>query len=335
VVGAIADKLLNDNAKSQVKRILNGPALPTDPNAPKRLVHLAPLTLKQAGPWADCVKSVLLFATDGKFHYWVDPNHLEFEVPCVNFGSAEERARMEDYVRRNWDDCSYAPPPNGLELGCHNTYHFDDVAIQRSTFDRNDKGTNNHDLIAAITAAIAVLSDKPAPPPFSIVDKREALLLLAHFMGDLHQPLHVGAIYLDAEGKPVDPDMAKWVDPATDSVGGNAISDENISLHREWDDIPTDIGESWTSELLTLAKAVPATQGPIDGWPKAWATDTLHAAQEVFKGLKFSPNVSGPFKWAVGFDDRTAYLRQMDEIKRQQLAKGGARLAQILNAIWP
>ena len=63
-----------------------------------------------------------LFATDGKFHYWVDPNHLEFEVPCVNFSSAEERARMEDYVRRNWDDCSYAPPPNGLELGCHNTY---------------------------------------------------------------------------------------------------------------------------------------------------------------------------------------------------------------------
>jgi hypothetical protein len=29
------------------------------------------------------------------------------------------------------------------------------------------------------------------------------------------------------------------------------------------------------------------------------------------------------------------YLRQMDEIKRQQLAKGGARLAQLLNAIWP
>jgi S1/P1 Nuclease len=335
VVGAIADQLLTDNAKSQVKKILNGPELPKDPNAPKKLVHPAPLTLKQAGPWADCVKSVVLFATDGKFHYWVDPNHLEYEVPCVNFNSAEERARMEDYVRRNWDDCSYAPPPNGLEIGCHNTYHFDDVAIQRPTFDRNDKGTNNHDLVAAITAAIAVLSDKPAPPPFSIVDKKEALLLLAHFMGDLHQPLHVGAIYLDAEGRPVDPDLAKAVDPATDSVGGNAISDENISLHREWDDIPTDIGESWTNELLTLAKAVPAAQGPIDGWPKAWATDTLHAAQDAFKGLKFSPHISGPYKWAVGFDDHMTYLRQMDEIKRQQLAKGGARLAQLLNAIWP
>jgi S1/P1 Nuclease len=336
VVGAIAEELLKDNARSQVTSILNGRELPVDPNAPKKLIHPAPLTLKQAGPWADCVKSVVLFATDGKFHYWVDPNHLEYEIPCVSFNSAEERARMEDYVRRNWDDCSYAPPPNGFETGCHNTYHFDDVAIQRPSFDRNDKGTNNHDVVAAITAAVAVLSGKAAPAPFSIADKKEALLLLAHFVGDLHQPLHVGAIYLDAEGNPVDPDLAKWTDPSTDTVGGNAIKDENISLHREWDDIPTDIGESFTDELMKLAKAVPATQGPIDGWPKAWATDTLHVAQQqTFKGLKFSSFISGPYKWLARFDDRTDYLHRMDEIKRQQLAKGGARLAEILNAIWP
>jgi hypothetical protein len=30
-----------------------------------------------------------------------------------------------------------------------------------------------------------------------------------------------------------------------------------------------------------------------------------------------------------------SYLRLMDEIKRKQLAKGGARLAEILNTIWP
>ena len=30
-----------------------------------------------------------------------------------------------------------------------------------------------------------------------------------------------------------------------------------------------------------------------------------------------------------------AYLRHQDAIKRKQLAKGGARLAEILNAIWP
>ena len=40
-------------------------------------------------------------------------------------------------------------------------------------------------------------------------------------------------------------------------------------------------------------------------------------------------------QWTVVFDDHDAYLRSMDAIKRRQLAKGGARLAEIFNAIWP
>jgi S1/P1 Nuclease len=278
------------------------------------------------------VKSVVRY-DDGTFHYKVDPDHLEYEVPCVVFSSPEDRARMENYVRRNWDDCSYRP--KGVELGCHNAYHFDDVAIQRSYFDRNEQGTNAHDLVAAIEAAVAVLSGKEAPKPFKIADKKEALLLLVHFVGDLHQPLHVGAVYLDAEGRQVDPDTAHAIDPATETVGGNVIQDENLSLHREWDDIPTDIGEAATSELLKAAQAVPASQGAIDGWPRAWASDTLHAAYEAFQGLKFAPVTSPLYKWSVSFDDHETYLRSMDAIKRQQLAKGGARLAEIVNAIWP
>src|SRR3977135_2242297 len=89
------------------------------------------------------------------------------------------------------------------------SFHFDDVAIERNGFDRSFQGTNEHDLVAAIGAAIAVLTDKPVPPPFafSIKGKREALLLLTHFIGDLHQPLHVGAVYLDNNGQLVDPDV--------------------------------------------------------------------------------------------------------------------------------
>ena len=59
-------------------------------------------------------------------------------------------------------------------------------------------------------------------------------------------------------------------------------------------------------------------------------------AHEAFMGLTFGPKVDG--KWKVSFgdhDQHIAYLRRMDEIKRQQLAKAGARLAEILNTIWP
>jgi hypothetical protein len=323
VVGSIAQQLLTENAAVQVARILNGG-------------NSHALDLRMAGPWADCVKSVVRHA-DGSYEYVVDPNHLEFEVPCTPFRSEQERARMVDYAGRNWLNCDYRPDgPDKPPGGCHNTYHFDDVAIQRNKFDRSFQGTNAHDLVAAISAAIAVLQDKPAPPPFSILDKKEALLMLTHFMGDLHQPLHVASAYLDADGRLVDPDIAHTIDPATATNGGNSIQDQNVVFHAEWDDIPTDIGDAWTKELLADARSVPATEGTIEDWPAKWASDSIRVAHEAFAGLSFQevkppPNV----EWRVAFNDHTAYLWLSDIIKRRQLAKGGARLAQILNAIWP
>jgi hypothetical protein len=328
VVGSVADQLLKPGAKSQVQQILND-------------FDSHDIDLRKAAPWLDCVKSVARH-DDGRFHSEVDPEHLEFEVPCTSFNSARERARMVDYVARNWFTCSYTP--DGFERGCHNTFHFDDIAIQRSTFDRNDQGTSPHDLVAAIGAVIAVLSGKPIPPPFpfSIKDKKEALFLLAHLIGDLHQPLHIGSVYLDTNGKLVDPDIAHKVDPDTETIGGNAIQDgiaipvQNINLHHEWDDIPTDIGDASTSELLDAAKSVPASQGSPESWPVAWATDTLLVAHDAFKGLSFKLTPpAAKVKWTVTFDNHMDYLQAADAIKRKQLAKGGARLAELLNAIWP
>ena len=183
-----------------------------------------------------------------------------------------------------------------------------------------------------------MLTDKPmaAPFPFSIKDKKEALFMLAHFLGDLHQPLHVGSVYLDAKGKLVDPDNAHAVDPATATIGGNAIQDQNVNLHHEWDDIPTDIGEAATREMLSDARGVPASQGRIEDWPAAWASDTILVSHDAFTGLTFELIQTQPGNtWSVAFDDHLSYLRSQDAIKRKQLAKGGARLAEILNAIWP
>jgi hypothetical protein len=327
VVGSIAGQLLNDNAREQVRKILNEGAA----RDPKR-----DLDLRKAGPWADCVKSVERRA-NGTYDYVVNPEHLEWEVPCTPFKSEAERARMVDYAARNWSNCLYLPDgPDKPPGACHNTYHFEDVAIQRDHFDRSFQGTSDHDLVAAITAAIAVLRDEPAPPPFSIKDKKEALLMLTHFMGDLHQPLHVGAVYLDAGGRLVDPDIAHAIVPDTETVGGNAIQDQNVNLHSEWDDIPTDIGDAATRELLTEARSAPASQGPIENWPANWASDTIQIAHQAFDGLSFQRSQPPPkVEWTVSFDDHTAYLWLADLIKRKQLAKGGARLAEILNTIWP
>jgi hypothetical protein len=311
VVGSIADQMLNDNAKQQVSQILG-------------------FELRIAGPWADCVKSVVKNADD-TFTYKEVPSHPEYEIPCTSFRTQTEQKRMEDYVARNWSQCQY--PPKGAQRGCHNTYHFDDVAVERDGFDRRYMGTNDHDLVAAITAAIAVLKGKSTPTPFSIADKKEALFMLAHFLGDLHQPLHVSAIYLDANGQLVDPDAAHRVDPATDTEGGNLIHDQHSVFHAEWDAIPADLGEAATPALLSAAKSQPASQGSVEDWPAAWASDTVVVAHEAFAGMEFRQ--TSPEHWSVSFDDRTGYLASQDKIKRQQLAKAGARLAELLNAIWP
>ena len=91
VVGSIADRMLKDNAKQQVSQILG-------------------FELRIAGPWADCVKSVVKNA-DGTFTYKEDPSHPEYEIPCTSFRTPIEQKRMEDYVARNWSQCQY--PPKG------------------------------------------------------------------------------------------------------------------------------------------------------------------------------------------------------------------------------
>lgn len=308
IIGSIADQLLGDNAKKQVKDILG-------------------FSLQVAGPWADCVRSVVRLP-DGTFKY--APSDPIYRIPCTSFETPAETARMEDYVSRNWSNCFYA-----ASHGCDEAYHFADVAIQHDGYSRSYIGTSDHDIVSAINAAIMVLQGQPAPPPFSIRDKKEALFMLAHFIGDLHQPLHVGAIYLDPYGKPVNPDQG-GLDPATETAGANLINDQagQHSLHYEWDELPDGLGETGSPAMVKRARAVIATAGPIENFAAIWASDAVMASHVAFQGLTFT--AAEPGHWNVQFADRTAYWDHMtNDVMPDQLAKGGARLAQLLNAIWP
>jgi hypothetical protein len=305
VIGSIADQLLNDHAKQKVAQILG-------------------FELRAASTWPDCARSVMR-RPDGSFEYVVDPR---FEPPCTPFASPAERARLVDYVSRNWSNCTYEDKPTN----CHKAFHFADVAIQHDDYQRTFVGTNDHDVVSAINAAILVLQNKPAPAPFSIKDQKEALLMLPHFVGDLHQPLHVGAIYLDAAGQPVDPDDGSF-DVNSETAGGNFINEGHGNLHADWDAIPKSFGTSADAALLAKAKAVPHTRALLGDLAATWASDTVVASHTAFDGLSFTG--TGPHKWSVEFDDRRAYVRTENQLKEEQLAKAGARLAELLNAVWP
>ena len=314
IAGAVADALLSTNAKQQVASILG-------------------VNLSTAGPWLDCVKSVHRYG-DGTFHYVAED---AFEAPCKVFASAH--SVMHQYVKRNFVQCSYTSRRKGdegdtyfEEMGCHNTYHFADVAIQRNRFDRNFQGTNDHDIVAAINAAVAVLIGRPSPPPFKIADKREALFMLAHLVGDLHQPLHVASVYVDANGILVDPDITHTIDPATETIGGNALFDGG-NLHGAWDAAPMNMTVGQALDLLPAAQAVPASTGPVEDWATMWASDTITTAPKAFAGATYTKQPD--FGWNIKFPNHAAYVKARDIVKRDQLAKAGARLAQILNVVWP
>lgn len=316
LVGTVADSLLNSNAKANVQNILG-------------------FTLSEAAKWPDCARSVYK-SKQGQFIYNKD---TIFHADCVAFDAPEEVARMEDYVKRNWDNCDYINGHN-----CHEAFHFADVAIQHDHYDRAYVGTSDHDIVSAINAAIVVLkSNKPnpkAPKPFNIKDKKEALFLIAHFVGDIHQPLHVGAVYLDEMGNKGDPQEPNG-EVYDETKGGNSIHDGSKKLHSEWDGIP----KSWSKaasvkRFVDNAAQIQATKylgdaAPIEKYAEVWATDTVLRAREAFAGLHFQGQDGHGRSWTVSFEDEDQYKSDMRDIQRSQISVAGARLAELLNTLWP
>lgn len=306
-VGRIADELLKDHphAAGQVRAILGD------------------ISLAQAGPWADCLRSV---GGPPGFAY----THSDiYGAPCVAFEGPELKAQMEDYVRRNWSNCAYTGPG-----GCHTQYHFLDLALQRQRYEEGLVGTNDHDIVRAINAAIAVLRGAPTPAPFDFT-RRDALMMLDHLIGDLHQPLHVGSIFLDERGRVVDPDSSDAerhrAERATLTNGGNSLvwteGQRQLNLHSAWD------GVTPGAYSLAYARSFPGTTGPLESWAASWATDSLIQARGVLSGLGFGAKSGN--RWPLTFTDRARYDADRAAMQRLQIEKAGARLAQVLVAIWP
>ena len=315
-VGAVADRLIAGTRAEQWVHAL-----------------LAERNLQTVSVWADCAKATKS-VDDVNFVYQDNPKYAE----CAVFNTPEDKARFESYVSRNWKQCGNV---HGTEY-CHNQYHYADVSSLRDHYDPSYAGTNNHDVVHAINAAIAVLRDQAPDAPFSIADKREALMLLAHYVGDIHQPLHVTALYLNDKGETVDPDRSGYK-LGQDTAGGNNIVDDKKLFHSEWDAPPADliVAGAPADRLMKLARAVPPTKGKLDTWSARWASDSVKLAPQVFGGLRFTMRApqdgdveNSPEKWDLAGID-AGYQARADEIKLEQIARAGARLAQLLEAIWP
>jgi hypothetical protein len=289
--------------------------------------RLGGVSLAEAGQWADCIKAVRWV---GDRLQYTEPGRF---VECKPFESPAEQAAAVAFAAANWDRCG-----GGADEACHRRYHYTDVAVQQSAYAPGLAGTRPDDVVAAVGACIAQLQGRPVPAPFRFSNDTEALRLLVHLVGDLHQPLHVGAVYLDERGGLIDPDHQAH-DRRHDTVGGNRLEDAGQNLHRRWDEVPATLGpQTLGRNALAEVRRVPPSPGPLADWPRVWASDTLHAARRAYAGLRYGPAQGQPRQWPVlnaSASDAERSAAEREALQRQQLLKAGARLAQLLQALWP
>lgn len=302
---------------------------------------LGDMSLPQASLWADCAKGV----SPGQNYSYPSPGKY---AECAPLETPARIAEMADYVRRNDKQCRIGMD----EDSCHRQAHYADIAVQRSRYVQGFVGTRGDDVAGALRTAILVLQGKPAEGPPHFKSKREALIVLVHLVGDLHQPLHVGSLYLDAQGRRVDPDKT-GLDVATFTVGGNSLWVTSApkpattpappsapataafgppKLHTLWDGVPEKfkpnrVDAAWLAE----ARKVRTNPGDPADWPERWATQSLEQSRRAFEGLSFSPKQGS--HWNVVLPP--GYNARADAIKREQLTTAGAKLAQLLKAVLP
>lgn len=125
-------------------------------------------------------------------------------------------AQLRDFWRAN-------PPTHDHDspVPSHHWFHYADVPVLNvQNYADGKAGRWAWDIVHMISYCVAVLhGDKPEENERKIT-KPIAIILLAHYVGDIHQPLHVGAQYFNQEGRAVDPEKGP---SGMEDQGGNTI----------------------------------------------------------------------------------------------------------------
>ncbi|WP_442267144.1 S1/P1 nuclease [Tenacibaculum sp. ZS6-P6] len=164
---------------------------------------------------------------------------------------------------------------------------------------KNPKG----DLVTGINHCIKILKDKTS----SLADKRFCLKMLVHLIGDLHQPLHIGR---------------------KEDKGGNSIQVQwhgrGSNLHRVWDE---DIIAKWDMSYVELAEnAKDLTKEQINYIQKGSVLDWVKDSHKLTKRIYNSAESGDKLRYK--------YSYEFFPVVREQLQKGGLRLAKLLNEIF-
>jgi S1/P1 Nuclease len=285
IVGAIADeRLANTPAGRQVSALLDG------------------MSLEKAAVIADEIKGWDKKGADDpkSFHYSLHPN-LD--------------AQLRDFWRANQPTHDRNSP-----MPSHHWFHYTDVPlVPPQKYGEGKAGRSNWDVVHMIRYCVEVLRGSVPEDNERKITKPIAIILLAHYVGDIHQPLHVGAEYFDQRGHVADPADAESILP---DEGGNTLMlrlagdpirghlPHTKSLHGFWDldavnallpNVPETISKNERRGVMDTARKALAhemvTHEPqnwktpadldVTNYAEAWADEIIPIARQAHERLTF------------------------------------------------
>jgi len=219
----------------------------------------------------------------------------------------ETRARVAEILGPDSTMTSMSSWPDEIRRSQPQTgpWHYVDIPIDKPGLDMARDCPNGNCVIGAIAAMRARLRD----PALAADQRREALMYVIHFIGDMHQPLHCSN---------------------NNDRGGNEVhivfQGQPGNLHSLWDSgLLARMGKE--DDLFPRFSAVSARRRKkfANGTVNDWAEQTHKLAQQMVYGKL--PNAAPGAPVAIGVD----YERQADPLIELQIERAGARLAAVLN----
>ena len=198
----------------------------------------------------------------------------------------------------NWlDDASNTP-----DYAYSKTWHYKNIdeGVDYDSAPLLESG----DIVRAISDQIGVARN----PSSTLEQKRLAVKMLIHLLGDIHQPMHMGH--------------------ASDRGANNVkvlFFDEPTNLHSVWDTSLPEAAHKWSytewADQIDRDATLPESK-ILYGTPSDWGKETFNVCTRVYNETPADSNLS--------YD----YVSKWTPTIERQIRKGGLRLADILNTLF-
>jgi hypothetical protein len=223
------------------------------------------------------------------------------ETPTCPARTIEEASYWPDCIKRLDERFSYASP-----------WHYQNVDICKP-FDPKSACKDGNCVSAQIARNLKLLADKSLP----VRERVMALAFLVHFVGDLHMPLHAGD---------------------RGDLGGNRFPSSygviagRANLHGIWDGWIAERGISTPpgGAAGILAQLAPGEREAMrTGSVEDWSREGWQAARDFAYGSVMTDPCGPTPETRPVIDEATT--QRLIPIVRRQIARGGLRLARLLD----